>query len=470
MAQRGDFRGGVFISYRRALAREQVFRLYEVLEQRLEASRVFIDERDGAIPKGAAFPLEIEQALECAHLVLIVIAPGWLEHIHDRAENSDVDWVLRETELALKRHRPEMPPKIHVLLLDGAVCPKASELPESIRFLPDVSAYSFPDGWAENQDFLSPLLNEICARVPRKTMPLDDERLHGLRKTCLPAVLDKLGQLPKIGRFGELKKKWENDFRFPDKFNVATFLEEFRTCLQMLNDEKEVRRRGLGYDEVEYLRGDCVAIVDELFRLGACEIVSRLGNGQDSLGNYTAPAQLRGLATQIFALSHSQGKCGALIDFRAGELKVMDHLPAKGVVDRGTVTSGVEDDEKRTLLMGIWAEVPEFYEMKDGKKEIIYPFDFSSSSIDSLAARLRAMGQDSSLPRVTVAYQSNSSNKAHGLRVWFESMQFDVDVLVRSGRAAAHIKLEEGALLSAGWACLRQIEKIESGRKGNEGR
>lgn len=466
MAQRGDFRGGVFISYRRALAREQVFRLYEVLKQRLEASRVFIDERDGAIPKGAAFPPEIEQALECAHLVLIVIAPGWLEHIHDRAENPDVDWVLRETELALKRYSPEIPPKTHVLLLDGAVCPKASELPESIRFLPEINAYSFPDGWADNQDFLSPFLNEICARVPRKTMPLDDGRLQGLRKTCFPTVLEKLGRLPKIGRFGALRDQWESDFKFPAEFKVTKCLEEFRTCLQKLNDEKEVRRRGLDSDEIEYLRDDCVAIVDELFRLGACEIVSRLGTGQDTFGNYTMPAQLRGVETQVFALAHSQGKCGALIDFGCGRLIEADHFPVKGVVDRGTVISGVEDDEKCTLLKALWAEVPEFYDVKDGKKEIRYPSEFGSSSINSLSARLRAMGQDASSPRVTVAYQSDSGNKAHDLRVWFESMQFDVDVLVRSGRAATHIEREEGALLSAGWACLRQIEKIESGRKG----
>lgn len=466
MAQRGDFRGGVFISYRRALAREQVFRLYEVLKQRLEASRVFIDERDGAIPKGAAFPLEIEKALECAHLILLVITPGWLESIHERAEDPDVDWVLRETELALKRFKPEMPSEIHIVLLGGAAQPKASELPESIRLLSQVQSHSLPDGVTDNQELLSKLLNEICARVPRETVPLDSNRLDKLREKCFSTVLKTLVGLPKIGQFGELGAKWEDDFRLSDKFKVVKCLEEFRACLQDLNDRRELRRSGLGFEEIEFLRDDCVAIVDELFRLGACEIVSRLGSGRDAFGNYTMPAPLRGLETQVFALAHSQGKCGALIDLKAGKLQVVERFPVKGVIDGKTVVSGVKEDEKQTLLKGLWAEVPEFYDVRDGKKEINYPAEFSESSIRSLSVRLRAMGQDASSPRVTIAYQSDSTNKAHDLRVWFESMQFDVDVLLRSGRGAKHIEGEEDALLSAGWACLRQIEKIESGRKG----
>ncbi len=467
MAQLGDFRGGVFISYRRALSTEHARRLYEMLGRKLGPSRVFFDQRDDAIPKGTAFPNEIEQALKCAHLVLIVIAPGWLENIHERANLPDVDWVLRETELTLQRYKPGSPPEFHVVLFDNAKTPRESELPESIRLLATINAFDFSaESWAENDEILSPFLNEIYARVPQETEPLNERNLNDLTTACRSFLLDHLNLLPKVGGFEALRERW--GCSLADSANAARHLEEFRSCLQSLNDGRDLSRGRLSFDDIDTLRSDCVAIVAELFRLGACSIASQLGVSLDALGNYTEPAELRGAETQAFAVSYTQKKRKAQIDFGRGALKAREHFPVKNVLDQGTVVPGIKGDKESNMLKQLWAKVPEFYEQyPDGT--ISYPV-FDADNIRSLSIRLNAMARDATSTRVTIAFQADRGNEAHDLRVWLEEMEFDVDVLVRSGRGAPCIEQAERELLSAAWACLKQIERLDSGRRINEGR
>lgn len=162
MAQKGDFRGGVFISYRRVPSAADAKMLSEILESRLTRRRVFFDER---IPKGADFPDEIEAALKRAHLVLIVIAPEWANDIHAREQNPSVDWVRREVAITQARRSAADPPEVRVVLVGGALMPAEHELPEDLRWLASINAYSAPRDWHSEQTWIDEFLAEIVAMI-----------------------------------------------------------------------------------------------------------------------------------------------------------------------------------------------------------------------------------------------------------------------------------------------------------------
>ena len=165
MAQRGDFRGGVFISYRRNPALEDAKKLQGLLEARLGENRVFLDQR--AIPAGAEFPEEIDTALRQAHLVLFVISPGWVDEFHWREKLEGVDWVRREAQITKERRGEGManPPNVRLVLMGGEQMPAAHELPDELGWLASINAYPpcNGDNWHLDQQWLDDFLADVDA-------------------------------------------------------------------------------------------------------------------------------------------------------------------------------------------------------------------------------------------------------------------------------------------------------------------
>lgn len=120
---------GIFISYRRDDAAGEAGRLYDRLQARFGAQRVFRDV--DALRAGEAFPAEIEERLaECDVLIALMGerwsgegGPGGSSRLHDPD-----DFVRLEIAAALERGIPVIP-----TLLDDTPIPDAGDLPPELR-------------------------------------------------------------------------------------------------------------------------------------------------------------------------------------------------------------------------------------------------------------------------------------------------------------------------------------------------
>jgi TIR domain len=118
----------VFISYRRDDSAGHAGRLADSLEPLLGSGKIFRDVED--IHPGDDFVKAIEQNLQKANVILVVIGKDWLTAKDDLGQlrlNDPKDFVRLEIEIALK-HKHQLIP----VLVDSATMPKPSDLPESI--------------------------------------------------------------------------------------------------------------------------------------------------------------------------------------------------------------------------------------------------------------------------------------------------------------------------------------------------
>jgi hypothetical protein len=133
--------GKLFISYRRADARGIAGRLSDTLGAYFGDDRVFRDIEN--IAGGADFGEVIEQNLQTADAVIVLIGPDWLsirsENGQRRLEDPS-DWVAEEIAVAMQLKKPIFP-----VLVDGAPMPRVEELPEKLRSLTRYNAISISD-------------------------------------------------------------------------------------------------------------------------------------------------------------------------------------------------------------------------------------------------------------------------------------------------------------------------------------
>ena len=118
-----------FISYRRDDSRDTVGRIHDHLRERFDDQHLFLDVDDQAA--GEDYRVAIEEALDQAAVVLVVIGPHWVS-ISDPAGRRRIDdpgdTVRIEIESALRRGTRMVP-----VLVEGAVMPRPTELPEPLR-------------------------------------------------------------------------------------------------------------------------------------------------------------------------------------------------------------------------------------------------------------------------------------------------------------------------------------------------
>lgn len=134
-------RPSVFISYRREDSAAHAGRLYDALAQRFGRSQVFTDVYD--IGAGEEFEQVIRERLSQTTVFVAVIGPRWRgpRGWHRRPRISQPgDFVRRELEMAREARVRILP----VLVADARL-PKASSLPDSIRFLNGLNASELRD-------------------------------------------------------------------------------------------------------------------------------------------------------------------------------------------------------------------------------------------------------------------------------------------------------------------------------------
>jgi hypothetical protein len=168
---------GTFISYRREDAAGYAGRLRESLERRLGASRVFRDV--DTLRPGQDFVQAIESRLSDCAVMLSVIGREWAtarDLTGNRRLDEPYDFVRLEIAAALARPNVLVVP----VLVEGAVMPAASELPENIRALTRRHAVSVRDEtWDADVDRLVNVIESaISMRDPsRADAPISAARL-----------------------------------------------------------------------------------------------------------------------------------------------------------------------------------------------------------------------------------------------------------------------------------------------------
>jgi TIR domain len=116
----------VFVSYRREDSRHVAGRLFDHLAERFGTDNVFMDV--DSIEPGLDFGIAIERAVAECDVLLALIGQAWLSTVDEqgrrRLDDPD-DLVVLEVRSALDRDIRVIP-----VLIDGAMAPRRSELPE----------------------------------------------------------------------------------------------------------------------------------------------------------------------------------------------------------------------------------------------------------------------------------------------------------------------------------------------------
>lgn len=155
----------IFLSYRRSDAPGFAGRLAEDLEAALGRGSVFRDVDD--IRPGEDFVGVIQRELATVGVALIMIGPAWLtasaevQVKYKRRLDDPEDYVRLEILAALASSKPVIP-----LLVNGAVMPSETDLPEALRALARHQAFTLTDAnWKAD---VVRLLADVRPLLPRR--------------------------------------------------------------------------------------------------------------------------------------------------------------------------------------------------------------------------------------------------------------------------------------------------------------
>lgn len=121
----------IFINYRKVDAAFGAAATYELLAERLDKDRIFLDNQ--SLAPGVNYPRLLRAALESTRVLLVLIGPNWMSTDPAGTQlliERDKDWVRYEIRRALERGVPIVP-----VLLDGAALPDPTRLPADVRRL-----------------------------------------------------------------------------------------------------------------------------------------------------------------------------------------------------------------------------------------------------------------------------------------------------------------------------------------------
>ena len=158
--------GKLFISYRRGDARGIAGRLSDTLGVYFGDERVFRDIE--SIEGGADFENVIEESLQTADAVIVLIGPDWLTLKDDKDQrriDDPKDWVAQEIAVAMQLKKPVFP-----VLVENASMPRAEELPEKLKPLTRYNAISISDDrWKTDVERLGKIISfDIPSASERK--------------------------------------------------------------------------------------------------------------------------------------------------------------------------------------------------------------------------------------------------------------------------------------------------------------
>jgi hypothetical protein len=146
----------IFINYRHEDMPFAAMMLYRELRERFGGENIFFDE--GTLRPGMRFPEEIRSHLtDSTGAFLALIGSRWMPTMNAHRQRGDIDYVVKEIELALQNRWTVIP-----VLVDNAGLPDPLQLPRAIRALPDCQAARLRQmNLDDDVEELSARLNEI---------------------------------------------------------------------------------------------------------------------------------------------------------------------------------------------------------------------------------------------------------------------------------------------------------------------
>jgi len=173
----------IFISYRRSDTEGYAGRLEDALKGYFGEHRIFRD--IGGIAPGEDFTDKIEESIESAGALIVVIGPNWLvsqDGVKARLHEPG-DHVAAEIKAALDRKRVIVP-----VLVEGANMPREEDLPDELKQLARHNAVSISDvNWAHDTTRLARVLAlDVAGSVAERK--LDSLKLLVLLLLVVPMV------------------------------------------------------------------------------------------------------------------------------------------------------------------------------------------------------------------------------------------------------------------------------------------
>jgi pterin-4a-carbinolamine dehydratase len=173
----------IFVSYRRADSAAETGRLHSTILRELGKASVFMD--TSSIEPGTEWPKELEEALQKAQIVIVVIGTEWIRISDEfglRRIDQENDWVRREIEFALRENKKLLP-----LLVRGAKMPPSNKLPTSISALTQRQAVDIRDAyWDHDIKLVLEQLRLVTDQNKKSERSLTSKNLWGIYPTPHP--------------------------------------------------------------------------------------------------------------------------------------------------------------------------------------------------------------------------------------------------------------------------------------------
>ena len=167
----------LFISYRRVDSAHALL-LWEKLHSAYGSECLFYDKsRNDGIPLAEDFRAVIDEALQAAECMLVLIGPGWMDEAQLRRLYQEKDVVRHEIVTTLARKKAGEAVTILPVLFGNAQMPTAEQLPDELKPLTEPNAVALSTSPDEYENGVDAIREVIDGRCPGLRARLCNRRL-----------------------------------------------------------------------------------------------------------------------------------------------------------------------------------------------------------------------------------------------------------------------------------------------------
>lgn len=235
-----------FINYRRDDTGGEAKLIADALNEELGGDHAFLDSTSVAF--GTEWPSRIQEALEAAKYVFVVIGPDWLRAGSDewgmRRIDDESDWVRREIAYALNNKSKIIIP----VLVRGGVMPPPKALPSEISEIPSKQAIELRRNYWDHDIKLLTAQVHLQARSAVKSGiqrspypeifpvgpdPFNDSKLREILKGELTTWQQVISPLPEDG--SKVKTELYREFKFATFRDAVSFMSQLAPGCDIAN-------------------------------------------------------------------------------------------------------------------------------------------------------------------------------------------------------------------------------------------
>lgn len=447
----------VFISYRRDDSGVQAQQLRNQLAGLLHQEAVFFDL---TMRTGIDFPDAIQQALARVKLVLVVIGPGWLEAMKDRATGTaKTDWVFEEVKGALGRLSLKDGLMVLPLLLPGAQMPAEGTLPAALDTL-----------WRQNAAHLKAQAQALLPGTDALLMLLHNAGLVSYEPRDDAATLAALGKKVKalldLPHMKAIASEWDDP---PTTPSLGTNIPAAIAKLTLAIPACAEQLRKLDTKDKAAIQTTCQSLLTLLCNMAADFALVQHWRLSD--GGWIVPADKAGYAVNLVA-SALNAEAIALhppvqltpIDARdpanANVTREARHPAYANVIDTGV--PGIGADQTAHLHAALWAQLRKLPAGLDLLGDA-YPIDAAAALVHGSPNfdRLKGAVEIAKLLNcpVIVAHELKSATPSHG-QVRQDAATLGLNYLAYGAEGLWLTRCSPSLLNPARMACQQTINRI----------